>query len=376
MRIPILSTFLFVSFFNIGFSQTDDKSVHPNQTLILNSVSQTPLPHLQYPIPIRKDFNFTEAENFGNPYVLSADLPVPLVILNNPDSRFMATIMPRIKLRIFDNSVVHVNNDSTDASNPIRTPSFIPGVMFNYSFKAIETEENIIQPSILWSIEHHSNGQDGPVFDKDGQIDIPDRKFNIINGNFAKDIYGKVALGLTKVNFNTKLDKTSLFYDFFYRLSANDNSFWKRNYTKEKFTILSYFFELEYPIYGRQEETLGYVPAWYFSTRGVIDQYFIGKINKDFANTFSMSFNLDVALGKLNLNHPMNRVNFEYQYHFRFPFFKNTYLMLNFGYKGIDDYNIYFEDSYWFGGVGLSVKPYSIFNEQIFRKAKRMKKGL
>ncbi len=248
---------------------------------------------------------------YGNPIKTSlvADLNPNVLVVNTIKSRFFVLFSPRVKLRLLD-----------ARKAPVRSPSYMPALKV---FTRIN--EDTLRPKFLsLAYSHHSNGQDGPTLDSIGNFNRGKGKFTTnyytleytsgirsVNLLTAKSHYRSLALevhtGLFNVGFSDELtDKYGFIringqwkYDLFRGKSANKKTYDQHHRIHARFTYLA-------------------------------DRV------KDY-----------------QWNNLGRRVNATVQYSYQPGFAGNVALALTAGYRGQDDYNIYFEDKYSYMSVGV-----------------------
>ena len=139
-------------------------------------------------------------ENSGNSYItFPADIGniEPLWFEGNiipnfnirasKDSRLIGVLTPQIIIRMYQYE-----------SFPVQTPSYIPQLTVYYSFNSSRTVKSF---SAFAKIAHHSNGQDGPFYLDNGEI-------NTKNGSFATNYF---ELGIVRTKFNKRFNAVQFF---------------------------------------------------------------------------------------------------------------------------------------------------------------------
>ena len=138
--------------------------------------------------------------NHGNSYItfptdvgniealwFEANIVPNFYIRKNKNSRLMGVLTSQILIRMYQ-----------EKSFPVRTPSYMPQITAYYLLSS-KTEVNSL--SLFGKLAHHSNGQSGNFYLKNGSI-------NIKTGSFATNYY---ELGLIKTNYNKKLNAAQFF---------------------------------------------------------------------------------------------------------------------------------------------------------------------
>jgi hypothetical protein len=267
---------------------------------------------------------------FGNEYgnILStqlvADLVGNFVVFNTPKSRFSFIFNPRVKLRLL-----------ATAGAPVKSPSYMPGGTLYF-----RTNGNYIKPRFLsLSYTHHSNGIRGPTLNADGSFNRDTGKFTtnyytltyttgkqVDRGNLISNRYQSIGLELHAALVGLGYAKALKDKYGFVRLNS------------------SYLFNLARAKPDYINTNMRTFNNW---MRLQVDfQYILDKYN-----------NYDIADIKKRLNIGAN-------YYYQFPFMKNVALMVGGGYRGQDDYNIFFEDSYAYFTIGLAAGVSFGFNHK------------
>ncbi len=127
--------------------------------------------------------------DIGNiePLWFEANLIPSFNIRVNKDSRLMGVLSPQIILRMY-----------REESYPVRTPSYIPQITVFYKLISKNYAKSL---SIFGKIGHHSNGQDGDFYLKDGEV-------NLKTGDFSTNFF---ELGVIKTNYNKRFNAVQFF---------------------------------------------------------------------------------------------------------------------------------------------------------------------
>lgn len=274
---------------------------------------------------INQQFNGIYQQNarlsmFGNEYgnklptSLVADLVGNFVVFSTPKSRFAFIFNPRVKLRLLNAS-----------GAPVKSPSYMPGGTLY-----MRLNSDAYKPSFLsLSYTHHSNGVKGPTLNADGS-------FNRDTGKFTTNFYTLTYTHGKRVD----------------HLNAISNRY-------ESIGV-----ELHAALAG-----LGYAKA-------LKNQYGFARLNGNFFYNLLRVGSDNVPADKRTFNNWMRlqlefqyimdkysnygffdaqkRLNVAASYYYQFPFMQNVALMVGGGYRGQDDYNIFFQDSYAYFTVGLA----------------------
>lgn len=257
---------------------------------------------------------------FGNEYgnvlrtSLVADLVGNFVVFSTPKSRFAFIFNPRVKLRLLNAS-----------GAPVKSPSYMPGGTLYFRLN-----RNYYQPSFLsLAYSHHSNGVKGPTLNPDGS-------FNRDTGKFTTNFYTLTYMHGKRVDY--------------------------KNLVSNQYQSVG--LELHAALAG-----LGYAKA-------LKDEYGFARLNgswmynllrahtndidsqkRSFYNWMRLQVDVQYILDKYSnyrFTNVSKRLNISALYYYQFPFMQNVALMAGGGYRGQDDYNIFFQDSYAYFTVGLA----------------------
>lgn len=127
-------------------------------------------------------------------------------IRTNKNSRLMGVLTPQIIIRMFQ-----------EYSFPVKTPSYIPQVTMYYKL-SLENKHN----TVFVRLAHHSNGQDGDFFLKDGSI-------NLESGDFSTQYF---EFGLIRSFYNTKFNANQFFRTSFERHYFEEGNFQEGIYSR------------------------------------------------------------------------------------------------------------------------------------------------
>jgi len=274
---------------------------------------------------INREFNNVYLQNarlstFGNEYgnvlptQLVADLVGNFVVFNTAKSHFSFIFNPRVKLRLL----------ATQGA-PVKSPSYMPGGTLY-----MRTNANYFKPSFLsLSYSHHSNGIRGPTLN-------PDLTFNRDSGKFTTNFYT-----LTYTH-GKRVDKDNLIANQYKSLGLE---------------VHAGLFNLGYS--KALKDQYGFVRLngsyLYNLTRAYTDE--VDATKRTFNNWMRLQVDFQYILDKYNhysIAQVNKRLNINAIYYYQFPFMKNVALMAGGGYRGQDDYNIFFQDSYGYFTVGLA----------------------
>jgi hypothetical protein len=247
--------------------------------------------------------------------MLVGDVNAHFVLFNTPKSRFFFDVSTRVKLRLLK-----------AYGEPVKSPSYMPSGSLYYRLN-----RDAYHPQFLeLSYTHHSNGIRGPTI-------RPDGSFNRDSGKFSTDFY---SLNYT---IGKRIDKANTIDNHYSTLGI----------------------EIHRGLFGKSGTAEG-LPGHYGFVRvngGYI--YNIAKRYKDdidpdrlsFKNWQRIQFDFTYIADKYDGYNAFNlkkRFNTSLKYYYQFPFMQNVAFMAGAGYRGQDDYNIYFEDSYFYMQFGIA----------------------
>ncbi|RYD86666.1 MAG: hypothetical protein EOP54_30020, partial [Sphingobacteriales bacterium] len=123
---------------------------------------------------LNRDFNNIYIQNlapaflgqeFFQPYktLLVGDVNAHFVLLSSPRSRFFVDVSARVKVRLLK-----------EYGNPVKSPSYMPGINLYYRLNSDAYHPQYISGSYT----HHSNGIRGPSLKPDGSINVDSGKFS------------------------------------------------------------------------------------------------------------------------------------------------------------------------------------------------------
>jgi hypothetical protein len=131
----------------------------------------------------------TAPTDIGNiePLWFEANMIPNFNIRSNKNSRLLGVLTPQIILRMYQ-----------EESSPVRTPSYIPQLTVYYKLKK---KNKACSLNIFGKIAHHSNGQDGPFYLDNGEI-------NYHTASFSTNY---VEIGLIKTRFSEQFNAVQFF---------------------------------------------------------------------------------------------------------------------------------------------------------------------
>ena len=247
--------------------------------------------------------------------MLVGDITANFILLNTPKSRFFFTVDARVKLRLL-----------SQRGAPVKSPSYMPGGTLYYRLN-----RDTYKPQFLsLSYTHHSNGIRGPTVYADGS-------FNRDSGKFSTNFYT-----LTFVD-GRRIDRSNIIINRYASLGL----------------------EVHAGLFDKGGAALG-LPDHYGFVR--LNGGYMYNIAQKYADPvkpgqqttnnwqrlqFDFSYIADTYddYGAFNLK---KRLNLSLKYYYQFPFMQNVSFLVGAGYRGQDDYNIFFEDSYAYMQVGIA----------------------
>ncbi|MBW4890223.1 hypothetical protein KXQ82_10870 [Mucilaginibacter sp. HMF5004] len=257
---------------------------------------------------------------FGNEYghpvptQLVADLTGNFVLFSTPKSRFGFIFNPRVKLRLL----------STQGA-PVKSPSYMPGGTLYYRLNRDYNRASFL--SLAYS--HHSNGVRGPTLNANDT-------FNTDSGKF-----------------------TTNFYTIAY---TNGHRQYHDKLISDRYETLG--LELHAALIGQGytpplKDKYGFVRlngSWMYNlSRARPDD--IDPKSKVYDNWMRLHIEFMYILdtyANYSLTNVQKRLNISAMYYYQLPFMQNMALMLGGGYRGQDDYNMSFQDSYGYLSVGVA----------------------
>jgi hypothetical protein len=245
---------------------------------------------------------------------LTADLAPNFILFQTPKSRFFAVFTARVKIRLL-----------ASRGAPVKSPSFMPGATIFYRLN-----EDTYKPKFLsFGYSHHSNGVRGPSLNPDGS-------FNRDSGKFTTNFY-------TLTYYTGKrIDKENLIIN---------------RYDNIALEVHAGLFGLG--VSEGLKDHYGFIringSRMYNLAKAYDDPLEKGK--KVYKNWQRIRFDFTYIADKYDNYSAVDfkkRLNVSLKYYYQFPFMPSTALMFGGGYRGQDDYNQFFEDSYGYITVGLA----------------------
>lgn len=247
---------------------------------------------------------------YGNPIKTSlvADVNPNVAIFQTSKSRFFALFSPRVKLRLLD-----------ARKAPVRSPSYMPGLKV---FGRLNNDPE--RPRFLaLAYSHHSNGQDGPTLDSLG-------RFNRGKGKFTTNYYT---------------------LDYIFGKSTQG-----ANRSENQFASLGIEIHTGLFNVGYSKELAGNYGFIRVNGSWIYDIHKVQRANKHrdhYRIHASFSYILD-TYQNYSITNAGKRSNTSVSFIYQPGFMDNVGLTIGTGYRGQDDYNIYFEDSYAYMSIGVA----------------------
>ncbi|AMR30854.1 hypothetical protein A0256_05160 [Mucilaginibacter sp. PAMC 26640] len=304
-----------------GFASISPDTIHVKGTPVI----QDTITSLIARRLTNQDFNDIYVQNlrtsfFGQEFFqpvktqLVADVVANFVIYNTPKSRLFVNAFTRVKIRLL-----------SSPGAPVKSPSYMPGIQFFYRLN-----HDVYRPEFLsGGYTHHSNGVRGPTLLEDGS-------FNVDGGKFSTNFY---TLNYT---VGKRIDKPDLVINQYKTIGV----------------------EVHAGLFGTGAAAglpghYGWIRAngTYMINLAKAYEDPIKKNRKLFANWQRLQFDFTYIADKYNDYNAFNlkkRLNVSLKYYYHLPFLYDVSVIAGGGYRGQDDYNISFQDSYGYATIGLA----------------------
>ncbi|MBL4676329.1 MAG: hypothetical protein JKY70_09025 [Mucilaginibacter sp.] len=275
---------------------------------------------------INRDFNNMYIQNLSpaflgqeffqpNKTLLVGDVNTHFVLLSSPRSRLFVDVSARVKVRLLK-----------EYGNPVKSPSYMPGLNLYYRINSDAYHPQYISASYT----HHSNGIRGPSLNPDGSI-------NVDSGKFSTDfVQVNYTLGKRTDKPNTILNQYGTLGIEMHRSLFDDGG-------------------------GASLGLPGHygfvrVNGTYVHNLAKRYQDDIDPNRSDFRNWQRLQFDFTYIAGKTGYaaTDLGKRLNASLKYYYQFPFMHNAAFVVGAGYRGQDDYNIYFQDNYFYMQLGIA----------------------
>jgi len=274
---------------------------------------------------INRDFNEIYTQNlkvdtFGNDYggpnktMLISDLVGNFVLVNTPKLPFFVVATPEISIRLF-----------SAAGAPVKSPSYMPGLAVYF-----RVNNDIYKPKFFSvAYNHHSNGVRGPTLNTNGT-------FNTDSGKFTTNFY-------------------TLLYHFGMR--TDGGNIITNQYASAGLELHAALLGLGYA--EALKDKYGFVRVRGNYIYNLSKRYSdpVEPSTKVFDNWMRLQLDFEYIMDKYNnynISDFKKRMNVGAKYYYQLPFMTNTAIMLGGGYRGQDEYNIFFQDSYAYVTFGIA----------------------
>ena len=316
---------------------------------------------------------YPDRNNQKKIFVLNGDIKTPIALGGKKWRLNTLQFIPQFKVRIFQNDPVH-----NDRSLPVRTPSYLPGGVWFFSFKNLwkrNEQDNTLKGKYFGIyLFHHSNGQDGTEFvDSTG-------KLNVYNGNFAEALVGEFIFGGVKEYYSSPAMKrgsttTKIAKSKTQKLESSVNPdrllYWKISFEWHEASYVTEQVFRNYHLYGKNRVNfqlgLSTIPTYIDLLYSSEKQAYVAVTPKQSKEAWryilNMNYILDVPYNAGDLNRvtpvkPLDitkRLNLYATVYRRIPGAPNAGVFFQLGYYGSDNYNIYFQQSLWQCRFGLAL---------------------
>lgn len=173
---------------------------------------------------------------------------------------------------------------------------------------------------------HHSNGQDGEFFNEDGSI-------NLENGNFSTNFFEAGFHFGSLTGGGNRSNKVSI--------EVHTGAFGALAIDEEALQDRYGFMRLNYRFYN--------------------SRFFYRKTRERTEELWRLAIEGTFIFGEIESDAFWSRLNLESKLFFKIPSSQNFALFASLGWIGQDSYNIYFENSYWLGRIGITASSSFIF---------------
>jgi len=258
----------------------------------------------------------TFGNEWGGPIAtqLVSDLVGNFVLFSTPKSRFAFIFNPRIKIRLLK-----------DQGAPVKSPSYMPGGTLYYRLNG-----NDYKPSFLaLAYSHHSNGVRGPTLNANGS-------FNTDSGKFTTNFYTLTYTRGKRVDRQTTISN---------------------RYESLGLEVHSAVFGTGYS--AALKDHYGFIRTnanWTYNLAKARPDAIDPK-TRTFNNWMRLQVDFMYIMDKYDdysITNYKKRMNISALYYYQFPFMQNVALMFGGGYRGQDDYNIFFQNSYAYLTAGVA----------------------
>lgn len=255
--------------------------------------------------------------------LLVADLAPAFIFFNNPKIPFFFVATARVNLRLL-----------ADHGAPVKSPSYLPdGTLY------FRTNRDYYKPNFMsLSYTHHSNGVRGPTLNPDGS-------FNTDSGKFTTNFY------TITYHYGKRTDKENIVINRYDAIGLEFHS-----------GLLGSGYAMG--LKGRY----GFVRIngeWLYNIAHAIPDPIVNS-KKFFENwqrwQFDFAYIAD-KYGNYSYIDIKKRLNISLKYYRQFPFMQNVSVLVGAGYRGQDDCNIFFQNSYAYVTIGFAAGLSFNFNK-------------
>lgn len=246
--------------------------------------------------------------------LLVADLSPNFVLINTPKLPFLLVADARVNLRLL-----------ASHGDPVKSPGYMPGGTLYF-----RTNRDYYKPRFISvSYTHHSNGIEGPTSNANGSI-------NTDSGKFTTNFY--------TITYHTgkRTDRDNLIITRYNALGIELHAY---------LIGLGY----TYPLKNKY----GFVRIngnWLYNiARANSDA--VDPEKKIYNNWQRFDFQFTYIADKIYDYSTLDlkkRLNVSLKYYYKFPFMQNVSLLAGIGYRGQDEYNIFFQNSYAYATLGIA----------------------
>jgi hypothetical protein len=288
------------------------------------------------------DFTFNSDPRLQKkPFVLNGDIILPITFGGKRWGLNSLQFIPQVKIRI-----LRTDKSRGDSSLPVRTPSYLPTLVYYFSCKKWQQNINNRRRFYFGALKafHHSNGQDGNEFDTLGNI-------NTYNGNFSENAVFEVLFGKSKEfdYYKSKIENpaSAMYYykvgfeyhpDFLSNMDIGKYHIYGHNRVNIQFGLL--FMKIYDEFVNNKEGTKTYQVA-----KNVIKERwrFVGNISYITDRTYNSGSNFNSL--KSESLWSLKRINAYVTGFYVIPESVNAAAFVQVGYWGSDTYNMYFQQS-------------------------------
>jgi hypothetical protein len=316
---PILCSFFYFAFSNNLFARNCNNTVLHISSLQRDTgkVSERRLNNKKFNELFIQNLRPSFAgQEFFDPRrtLLVADLAPAFIFFNSPKIPFFFVATARVNLRLL-----------ADHGSPVQSPSYMPEGTFYF-----RTNKDYYKPNFMSvSYTHHSNGVRGPTLNPDGSINTDSGKFTT---NFYTITY----------HYGKRTGKENIIINRYDAIGLELHS-----------GLLSSGYATG--LKGRY----GFVRIngdWLYNIAHAVPDP-IDNSKKSFENWQRWQFDFAYIADKYDNYSYIDirkRLNISLKYYRQFPFMQNVSVLVGAGYRGQDDGNIFFQNSYAYVTIGFA----------------------